>query len=117
MPSADKIVIFTGDTLKVQYESLQADPEDADSYNFNKTIAEVDSAFAQVWDVTNQAFLPIGGEDVFEAAADVDMNIVTYTLPGTFTVTSGSYKIFITAVYPDGQKVTDMRSFKVSPRT
>src|SRR6478735_41912 len=110
MPNADKITIYTGDTLKVQYESLQADPTDANSYGFTKSVALPDSARAQVWDVTRQDFLEIGGTGIDFAAADVEDNIITYLLDGEFTTDEGSYKIFITAVYPDGQEVTEMRA-------
>lgn len=122
MPNADKITIYTGDTLKVQYESLQADTIDANSYGFTKSPALPDSARAQVWDVTRQEFLPIGGLDVDDEPidfdeADVDENIITYLLSGDFTEDEGSYKIFITAFYPDGQEVTEMRAFKIAPRS
>jgi hypothetical protein len=117
MPNADKITIYTGDTLKVQYESLQADPTDANSYGFTKTEALPDSARAQVWDVTRQEFLEIGGVGTTFAPADVEDHIITYLLEGDFTVQEGSYKIFITAVYPDGQEVTEMRAFKIAPRS
>ncbi len=120
MPSADKIIIFTGDTFKVTYESLQpgtADVYDPNNYGFEKVPALPDSAFAQVWDITSQAYLELGGVGIDQAEADVDQHKVSFTLDEAFTQNSGSYKIYITAVYPDGQKVTEMRAFKVSPRS
>lgn len=117
MPNADKITIYTGDTLKVQYESLQADAVDANNYGFTKSPAFPDSARAQVWDVTRQSFLEIGGTGIDFDDADVDNNIITYLLDGMFTAEEGSYKIFITAIYPDGQEVTEMRAFKIAPRS
>ena len=116
MVSADKFIIFQGDAFRVRYESLEADPLDTNGYNFTKSEYIPDSAYVQVWNVTAQAFLELDGPDSDRAEADVDDNIISFLLESQFTQQTGSYKMFVTAVYPDGQEVTQMQTIKVSPR-
>ena len=117
----EKEKIFQGDTLPVALECRKPNPDDPnDSRGLPATPT---SATARVYDSLNEVFLFIGGgtDDtadctiVAQTGIDPDDKgaIVSYTVPSAFTAEAGDYKLFITAVFPDGAILTEDKAFKV----
>jgi len=112
MPVEQKSRVFTGDSFPVTYECRKPDPDDPN--NPKGIPAYPTSGYARVvqTDAAVPDFLPIGGPGVFQAPASIDGNIISYTFPETFTL-PGTYKIFVTAVFPGGSTLTEDRILKV----
>jgi hypothetical protein len=111
MPTVkDKIVI--GSTYAVRYECLLPADDATTPFAFQRGQKNPDSATAELWDVQEQDYVPLGPANAQSAAATVNGNIVTYTLPASRITEPGDYKLVITVNFPDGQIVRDIRPFK-----
>lgn len=112
MPKDQKDHVFTGDSYPMAYECRKPDPDDP--YNPKGIPAYPISGYARVvqTDAVTPDFLPIGGPGVFQAPATIDGNIISYVFPEEFTL-PGTYKIFLTAVFPGGSTLTEDRQLKV----
>jgi len=111
MPTVkDKIVI--GSTYAVRYECLLSADDSESPFAFQRTAKNPSSATAELWDVQNQAYIPLGAGSTQAATATIAGNVVTYTLPAHEITEAGDYKLIITVNFPDGQIVRDIRPFK-----
>lgn len=111
MPTVkDKIVI--GSTYAVRYECLLPADDSENPFAFQRPVKNPSSASADLWDVQNQAYIPLGPAAAQSAAATVSGNVVSYTLPANEITEPGDYKLIITVNFPDGQIVRDIRPFK-----
>lgn len=111
MPTVkDKIVI--GSTYAVRYECLLPADDSESPFAFQRGAKNPTSATAELWDVQEQEYIPLGAANAQAAAATVSGNIVSYTLPAHEITVPGDYKLIITVNFPDGQIVRDIRPFK-----
>lgn len=105
----DKIIV--GATYSVAYECY----EPSDSANsFTRTPLNPTSGTVKMLDVQTQQFVQLGAT-TDEDDATIDGNVISYTVPSSKTQTEGDYKLFTTAVFADGQIVTESRAFKILP--
>lgn len=109
-----KITIRVGDTYTLKVQALG--PKSAVNIR-DRQLVDIDSATVQVWDVVNQAFLELGGAGVLQDSATITDNIAEYTLGTTFTQTPGDFKMYLTAAFADGKKVTYVKKLKVLAKT
>lgn len=106
----DKIVI--GSTYAVRYECLLPADDSDSPFAFQRAAKHPSSATAELWDVQEQEYIPLGAANAQAAAATVQGNVVSYTLPAHEITVAGDYKLIITVNFPDGQIVRDIRPFK-----
>jgi hypothetical protein len=108
----DKIIV--SNTYSIAYNSVEPTSDGLGWVALNPV-----SAYAELWDVQNQAFIELGalGSSGKGIAATVTTNVVSYTLPSNKTTVAGDYKLFITAVYADDQEITEVRAFKILGKT
>lgn len=101
-------------TYTVRFASI----EDSESA-FSKAAINPASAYAELWSVSTQQFIALGslGPNSVGSAATIEDNIITFTVPKTATTVFGDYKLFVTAVYADGEEVTEMVPFKIMARS
>ena len=117
MATNDKTNIWVGDTIPIEFECLEPVSEDENSFTFATTRLFPSDATVQVWSVNDQALLNIGaGADPTTDAATITQNIISYVVSGDHTTESGDLKVFVTATFPDGQVVTEMRQYRVKEK-
>lgn len=117
MATNDKTNIWVGDTIPIEFECLEPVAEDENTFVFATTPLYPSDAVVKVWSVNDQAFLDISaGADPTEDAATITQNIISYVVSGDHTATSGDLKVFVTATFPDGQVVTEMRQYRVKEK-
>lgn len=107
----DKIVI--GSTYSVKYECLEPGDDAHQPWAAGRTPKNPTSATADLWDVGNQTYIPLGTAGAQSANAQISGNIVSYTLPAYEITEEGDYKLIISVTFADGQIVRDIRPFKV----
>lgn len=111
MPTVkDKIVI--GSTYAVRYECLLPADDTDSPFAFQRSAKNPSTATADLWDVQEQEYIPLGPGSARSATATIQGNVVTYTLPAHEVTQPGDYKLIITVNFPDGQTVRDIRPFK-----
>lgn len=110
--------IMAGDSFTVVYEARQMDA--TPSMNPQGLPSNVVSAYARVRASNSATLLEIGGPGITTATAQVLIgdekrgDIVSYTLPGSFTTQQGSYVMYVTGVFEDDHVVTEARTFYVN---
>jgi hypothetical protein len=106
--------IYAGNTFALAYESL----EPSSDGGFIETPMPPVSAYAEMWDVQNQEFIDLGvvGPNGVGAACTVEGNVISFTVPTSATGEAGDFRLFTTAVYADGQEVTEVHEFKIKAR-
>lgn len=108
----DKIVI--GSTYSVKYECLEPGSDVHNPWASGRTPKNPTSATVDLWDVGNQVYVPLGTAGAQSTTAQIDGNIVSYTLPSYEVTAEGDYKLIISVTFADGQIVRDIRPFKVT---
>lgn len=113
MPTVkEKIVI--GSTFSVKYECLEPGDETDNPWASARTPKPPTAATAELFDVGNQVYIPLGTAGAQAVDAQVDGNVVSYTLPAYEITAEGDYKLIISVTFPDGQIARDIRPFKVT---
>lgn len=107
----DKIVL--GSTYSVKYECLEPGDDTENPWASARTPKTPTGAIAELWDVGNQRYIPLGASLAQATDAQVIGNVVSYTLPSYEITAEGDYKLIITVTFADGQIVRDVRPFKV----
>lgn len=113
-----KEVVLLGSTFSAGFRSVLGNA-DIESNNYDDTPLNPDSAFAELWDVTAQAFVNLGslGPSGRGAAAAIDGNTITYTIPKTAVTTAGDYVLIVTAQYSSPtREVSQRRPLKYKER-
>jgi hypothetical protein len=111
MATGETIRVYTGDTLPVAYECRQPDPDDPT--NSEGIPAIPISAKARLLSRSTGTFVELGGTGVTEVDADIEGNIVRYTVPSAFTLIPSDYLLYVTVTFADGNKLTEDQKFKV----
>jgi hypothetical protein len=117
MATNEKERIFTGDTYAVAFECLEPQAEGVNTFEFGRAPITPTDTEVTLWDVQSQALVNIGPGGTDTDTATITDNQVSYLLDGSFTQTVGDYKMFVTAIFADGQRVTEKYQFKVQART
>lgn len=113
MATNNKDAIRVGDTYAASFECLAPTSEDPNSFQFWKEAVNPTDTEVQLWSVTEQEYLLIGPGDTDTDTATVTDNIVSYLVAGEHTQVTGDYKLYITAIFSDGQRVTEEYLYKV----
>lgn len=112
-----KPTINPGDTFEVVYEARQF-PQAVSMSNDGEP-ANVESAYIRLTSDSIDGFVPIGGVDEFTLPMNIEPSsgtrgsLLTVSVPGSFLVQSGNYKLYVTATFLDGIQVTETRRFRV----
>lgn len=125
MATVDKDRILVGDTYLVKYScwkrrnargyrtanDLAVGPDSTAARDaYAPLMAEV-----QLWSVRDQLFVPLDGTNT-TAVASIDANVASYLITEDHFAVDGDFKVFMTCTFPDGQVITQARSFQVKQR-
>ena len=123
-PANSKEKIFVGDTFTKSFEHRKVDLTNLS--NTRGLPGIVTTAYAQIYDVTNAVYLPIGGAGVFTAPATITPKtgnlssdngaIVTYTVSSAWTALAGDFSLMITYIYENNQVNTLKFRFRVTEK-
>ena len=107
--SRDKDRIYIGDTYPIAIRCKMKDPDN----QYSEIDATPIQARVILYDQGTDSYFDLGGPGVQEVSADIDLNVVSYTIPGAFHTAESDLTAFITITLDDGQVVTEPRKYKV----
>lgn len=107
----DKIML--GSTYSVKYECLEPGDDTDNPWASARTPKNPTAVAVDLWDVGNQAYIPLGTAGAQSTTGQIDGNVVSYTLPAYEIMAEGDYKLIIKVTFADGQIAVDVRPFKV----
>lgn len=102
-------IIYVGNTYSLAYLSQLPD-----GTPFNPS-----NAYAELVEYASQEFIEIGmlGNNGSGAACKIEGNQISFTLSASHTQNPMRYKLFVTAVYNDGQTVSNFVHLRVKAKS
>jgi hypothetical protein len=107
--SRDKDRIYIGDTYPIALRCKKKDPAN----QYNEIAATPVQAKVILYDQGQDTYLDLGGPGVQEVSANIDADVVSYTIPGAFHAAESDLTAFVTITFDDNQVVTEPRKYKV----